>query len=103
MITIETLLNIVTYDFLKLMRNRNKEWGSSDKQRGLLPGIFLKRKQETEVGHGECRGKELLLSIMPSRLIVATIHMKYPLTDISVSFLLTIRNYLKYKQFKQLC
>lgn len=25
MIPIETLLNIVTYDFLKLMRNRNKE------------------------------------------------------------------------------
>ena len=61
--------------------------------------IFLKRKQETEVGHGECRGKAkgLLLSIMPSRLVVATIPMKYPLTDISVSFLLTIRNYLKYK------
>lgn len=35
MIPIETLLNIVTYDFLKLMRNRNKEGGSSDKQRGL--------------------------------------------------------------------
>ena len=37
--------------------------------------IFLKRKQETEVGHGECRGKAkgLLLSIMPSRLIVVTI------------------------------
>ena len=43
--------------------------------------IFLKRKQETEVGHGECRGKAkgLLFSIMPSRLVVATIPMKYPL------------------------
>lgn len=42
MITIETILNIVTYDFLKLMRNRNKEWGTSDKHMGLLPGIFFK-------------------------------------------------------------
>ena len=24
---------------------------------GVYLGLFLKRKQETEVGHGECRGK----------------------------------------------
>ena len=27
------------------------------KMSGVYFGLFLKRKQETEVGHGECRGK----------------------------------------------
>ena len=63
MITIETLLNIVTYDFLKPMRNRNKEWGTSDKHMGLLPGIFFKINQNKPLTFSSA---ELAIRDLPS-------------------------------------
>ena len=63
MITIEALLNIVTYDFLKLMRNRNKEWGSSDKHRGLLSGRFFKINQNKPLTFSSA---ELAIRDLPS-------------------------------------